>query len=301
MRSVKVLSVCLLAVFVAAAMAATSASAAPEWGQCYAAPSARYIDANCTEKAKKHLSVYLGNYEWRGDVPPMTKPFESTSIASPLILAATYTGGVAGLVEVQCASESDEGELSGAKEARVVVVRFKGCETTSSSFTGIVKCENPGGNSGEVIFKTLKGKLGYIHKPTRQVGLLLTPESSAPFPRPFAEFECGAYTIVVGRGVPTAACAYSPNPKCGDDGVISAITPVDVMSQQFTELSVPAVSDPFENFPSEFEGTGTRRSLESRIFETNLPSTSSGWAQAAEELATLIEPKVPLEAWEIKA
>ncbi len=299
MRAIRVLGVCVVTVLVTAAVAATSASAAPEWGQCYAMPAARYINSNCTEKAKKKMGVYQGSYEWRGDVSPMTKPFESMGAASALILAANYAGGVTGLVEVECASESDEGELSGAKEVRMMTVKFKGCETLSSSFTGIVKCENPGGNSGEVVFNTLKGKLGYINKPSHDVGMLLMPESTGPFPRPFVEFECGAYTIVVGRGVPTAGCAYFPNPKCGDDGVISAITPANEMSRQFTEVFRRGVTNPFENEPSEFEGTGTRRSLESRIFKT---TTTSNWAQAAEELTTVMEPKAaPPEAWEIKA
>jgi hypothetical protein len=301
MRAIRVLGVCMVAMLVAATVAATSASALPEWGQCYAMPATKYINSSCTEKAKKHLGAYQGSYEWRGDVPPMTKPFESASAANALILAATYSGSVAGVVEVRCTSESDEGELSGTKEVRTVIARFKGCEALPGSFTGSVKCENPAGNSGEVIFSTLEGKLGYIDKPDKEVGMLLTPESTSPFPRPIVEFECGAYTIVAGRGVPTATCAYAPDPKCGDDGVISAITPVNLMSHQFTELSVRAVANPFENAPSEFENTGTRRSLESRIFKTNLPSTTSDWAQAAEELTTVMEPKAPLEAWEIKA
>jgi hypothetical protein len=64
MRHVRMLGLCLVAVFAMAAVATTSASAL-EWGQCYhfGPIGGKYTDSNCTKKAKKNTAgEYLGEY-----------------------------------------------------------------------------------------------------------------------------------------------------------------------------------------------------------------------------------------------
>ena len=67
MRHVRMLGLCLVAVFALAAVAAAgSASAAePEWGHCIAKKKAVYADSNCTTVATKHgVPDHKGAYEW---------------------------------------------------------------------------------------------------------------------------------------------------------------------------------------------------------------------------------------------
>ncbi len=66
MRHVRMLGLCLVAVFALVAVAASSASAAePEWGHCIAKKKSVYSDSNCQNVATKHgLPDHKGAYEW---------------------------------------------------------------------------------------------------------------------------------------------------------------------------------------------------------------------------------------------
>ena len=70
MKHVKIIGLCLVAVFALVAVAASSASAAePEWGHCVAVKSkGHYEDSNCTKEdfkeSKSHKRTYKGKFEW---------------------------------------------------------------------------------------------------------------------------------------------------------------------------------------------------------------------------------------------
>ncbi len=70
MRHIRIIGLCLVAVFALVAVAATSASAAePEWGACVSVKSkGHYEDSNCTKEAfkenKAHEKKYKGHFEW---------------------------------------------------------------------------------------------------------------------------------------------------------------------------------------------------------------------------------------------
>ena len=70
MRHVRMLGLCLIAMFAVTAVAASGASAAkftPEWGQCVPTESGsggHYGNAGCTAKVKAYHGQYLGAYEW---------------------------------------------------------------------------------------------------------------------------------------------------------------------------------------------------------------------------------------------
>ncbi len=78
MRHLKLIGLCLVAVFALAAVAATaSASAAePEWGACVPAKKGHYEDSNCAKEKfteKKGVKKYSGKYEWKAGAPATTE------------------------------------------------------------------------------------------------------------------------------------------------------------------------------------------------------------------------------------
>jgi len=64
-RQVKIMGLALVAAFAVAAVAASSAFALPEWGQCYEKTGGKYSDSNCQVKAKVVNKVSNGTHEWR--------------------------------------------------------------------------------------------------------------------------------------------------------------------------------------------------------------------------------------------
>jgi hypothetical protein len=73
-RHVRMLGLCLVALFALTAVAAVgSASAAnPEWGACIEAKKGHYEDSSCTKekfKESKGVKKYLGKYEWKAGAP----------------------------------------------------------------------------------------------------------------------------------------------------------------------------------------------------------------------------------------
>lgn len=177
-----------------------------------------------------------------------------------------YYGYSIGINEIECTSETAEGELSGTKGASDVHVVFHGCHY------GGDKCYNlfKGGNKsepeeGEIAVNELEGELGYINKANKEVGVVLHPVGTPTAPAtsvPFVEFECnhGALFVVVGKGgaenKPPQTNAkgewensfghaveepwyYHLNgkgePEGGNDGIISPITPVDQMTSEYTQ------------------------------------------------------------------
>jgi hypothetical protein len=73
-RHVRMLGLCLVALFALTAVAAVgSASAAnPEWGACIEAKKGHYEDSSCTKekfKESKGVKKYSGKYEWKAGAP----------------------------------------------------------------------------------------------------------------------------------------------------------------------------------------------------------------------------------------
>ena len=81
LRQVRMLGLCLTAMFVLAAVAASTASAKlPEWGGCEAKAEGKYEDSACTVKA--HPKKTNGHYEWYGGASFGAKDTESTGSPS---------------------------------------------------------------------------------------------------------------------------------------------------------------------------------------------------------------------------
>lgn len=216
-------------------------------------------------------------------------------------------------VEVECESENNQGEISGAKNVSNVQVVFRGCK-----LFGAIPCSN-GSTKGEVVVNTLKGELGYINRSEKKVGILLTPAKKNG---EFTRFECAYLTTVVGVGNKKEGAFYVQGAKypsgcageCdgatpseekhgGYDGIISPITPVNQTSSQYTQVftieEVPAHSGSFNaiNVPSKFEGKHID-ALEDWVYNVEEPTSASAWSAAGE---TITNVNTSEEAGEIKA
>ncbi|MFI5091399.1 MAG: hypothetical protein ACHP7P_15265 [Terriglobales bacterium] len=303
------LGLCLVAVFAVAAVAATSASALPEWGKCekVAPKTGAFTDANCTVKAKPLNS---GEFKWRQGKELAPLKFSGENVGSGGVLATDFDtceggshnerrvprsrceegGGTQARspVQIECESEHNTGEAVGAKTVANVSVKFLGCKVFGS-----VPCSN-GPKEGEIQVNPLKGSLGYINKAEKKVGVLLEPSKKHG---DFASFNCGGVlATTVGVGNVTEGAYYLPEKTGGYDGVISPITPVNTMTSKYEQVyTVNPETD--ENIPSKFEGKHIEL-LEDYLFLPTEPQESTMWSPSGEEITNV---NTPAEEGEIKA
>ncbi len=280
MRHVRMLGLCLVAAFAIAAIAAVSASAAtPEWGQCFEKTGGKYSDSNCQTKAKKGS----GTFEWRKGPEVAHKKFTGEGgigILNTLVREETESGPTEPIaVFVECKTETAHGEATGKSEVAHVIVKFFGC----AGF-GVIPCTNTG-VEGEVEVEPLKGKLGYINKGKKEVGVVLNPQLKNG---QFAQFICGGFLVTkVGVGNKKEKPYYPP--KGGGDGIISPITPVNEMSA--TETQVYTANESDENIPNKFEG-GKLQVLEALLHNGE---EFGLWGPAGEEIENVNTAEEPVE------
>jgi hypothetical protein len=303
MRHLRMIGLCLVAVFAIASVAATSASALPEWGQCFKkGPGSKYTDANCQKKSTLKTP---GEFEWRKSTEVTQKQFTGAGAAGTLsttfILCEPKPKREPGTcaskgeeelqlpVQVECETESANGEASGSKEVKNVAVIFKGCKSLGSA------CSNTP-TEGEIRVNPLKGALGYISKLKKEVGVLLTPAKAKG---DFAVFTCAAVnlTVTVGVGNAKEGAAYSPETTGGYDGIISPVTPVNQMTAALTQ--VYAINGADENIPSKFEGKHIDL-LEDFTNNPSEPAVSTKWSKAGESITNVNHQRSGEEV-EIKA
>ncbi len=209
---------------------------------------------------------------------------------------------------VSCQGETNTGEAVGKNGLANVKVTFTGCE-----LFGLFPCHSAGAAEGEVKVNLLKGKLGWLNKGAKEVGVLLEPAHKKGT---FAEFSCleGTFEIAVGVGndkegaaytasgcLPGACGATTPEEEKhgGYDGIVSPITPVNAMTSTYEQ--VYKVNKVGENIPGKLEGKHID-DLESWLGGIEEGSeehfASLDWMRAGEELTNVNTPE---EAGEIKA
>ena len=227
MRHVRMLGLCLAAVLAVGAYAVSSASAL-EWGKCAAKAGGKYSDANCTVKAHPSGS---GSHEWlKASEVAAKRVSEGKSANVPFAGHNVGSGGVlstSGLIcepeselvprwkclenggtvvdneglSVECTAETNTGEAVAKSNVGNVNVTFTGCTVFGSA-----PCESTGAASGEIKTSTLKGKLGYINKTAKEVGVLLEPAAHHGH---FALFTCaGVVETTVGVGSKKVGAFY---------------------------------------------------------------------------------------------
>jgi hypothetical protein len=260
-------SVFAVAVLVAA-VSATSAVALPEIGRCVAkAGTGKYKNANCTEKAGTKPAEK--QFEFLHGTPAHAIGEESTGAVEPF--GETERG-----LRMTCTGETAVGEFKEVtgkiKEVTNLVRKFTGCLVPVSK----APCQNEA--AGEVVFKPMSGKLGYISgkgTPSPVAGLELHPLIKKSL---MAEFTCtGVGTFKVGEGLGK-----------GRDCFISAIGPVNLMTAAFTVQMKGTVG--IEE-PTHFEGSLLNCQPEVRLGE-------GGWEKAAGNVTSLL---TNLQELEIKA
>ena len=329
MRHVRMLGLCLIAVFAVAAVAATSASALPEWGRCEAKTGGNYTDANCTVKAKPKGS---GSYEWKKgteigadrftgssegkggllytefpECEEQVSPYnhyEATTRASCAAKGGERKNEGHGYV-IECAEENSSGEAVGKDELKNIAVTFTGCK-----LFGTIPCQN--GHAEEITTNTLKGKLGYIDKANKEVGVLLEPAKAKGT---FSVFNCPGFPVDISVGVGNskegaAHTSTGCDQECpgatpaeekhgGYDGIISPITPVNTMTSAYTQEY--KVTEP-NNCPENTVGPNNEPKLENKhidvleLLQTN-PTTHESlmFGCAAEEITNVATPNTPGE------
>ena len=258
MKRMRIMGLCLVAVFAFAAFAASSASALPEVERCIekVEVKSKYTDANCNVKAVKGN----GTHELSKEYP--NAGFTGTSGTSFL---ETESG-----TKITCSSSSATGKWdadfggtgkpSPIKEAETVVATFKGCSL------GVAKknCQTAGDPTGEIVTNSLEGPLGYLSKAKKEVGAELKPHVKKGT---FATFECEGFgKISVGEGTG----------KLGDCIIAAVTSPVDTTTTSGTELYT-GIKGPEgqEQTPQHFEGKTTHCNLESKIGE-------GGWERSVQ-------------------
>jgi hypothetical protein len=293
----RLIALAALSVVTALALAASSASALPEFGQCFVQPKheGKYTNNVCTKKALKVEEKFTGEFEWRkaSEIEAAKRKVEGTG--GETVLTANYTICEPGsdvraqkcregetervdAAHVTCESEVSHGDLSGTKNLSNVTITLHGCKL--HFFGEASSCSNTS-TEGEIQVSALKGQLGFINKKAtpREAGLLLNAAKKGGklFSAPCED----GFAVALGQGNEAEGCVY-PLTHCGGDGFISAIGPVNTMG---TELNVVASVNEAEaeNVPSKFEGKALEV-LESYLFAPGTPGTSmwskAGWASS---------------------
>ena len=274
MKRMRIMGLCLVAVFAFAAFAASSASALPEVERCIEKVEVKSNTRTRTATSKP--SKATGHTNSRKNIPH--SGFTGTSGTSFL---ETESG-----TKITCSSSSATGEWdadfgstgkpSPIKESENVVATFKGCSL------GVAKknCQTAGDPTGEIVTNTLLGPLGYLSKAKKEVGAELKPMVKKGT---FATFECEGFgKILVGEGTG----------KLGDCIIAAVTSKTDEETTSGTELYT-GIKGPEgqEQTPQHFEGKTTHCNLESKIGE-------GGWERSVQNQEETLKFE---EAGEIRA
>jgi hypothetical protein len=180
MRRIRIVGLCLVAVFATTAVAASSASAAlPELYECAKAVkvgkvyTGKYNDKKCSEKNE----AGTGKYELQPGVGK-GKVFKGKGKVATL-----HTPAIGG--EVTCKTNKSEGKNSSPTTQSGVVAIFKTCTSLGK------KCTSAGAKVGEIKTNPLGGVFGYISKAPLKVGVDLTGEGG----KDSADFTCEGLVI----------------------------------------------------------------------------------------------------------
>lgn len=193
MRRIKMMGLCLVAVFALAGVAVSSASAElPEFQVCAKAEkigktyNGKFNDKNCTSANEKGEGKYeLKNWEAAKKFGVKGKNGVSTLDSYiPENEATPWTGGTV-VGTVTCKSGKSEGTITGPKTTSITV-EFKTCSSEGK------KCTSPGAKTGVIKTKTLTATLGYINKAEKIVG----SDVEAADKGVSAEFSCEGLEIV---------------------------------------------------------------------------------------------------------
>jgi hypothetical protein len=178
MKRMRIMGLCLVAVFSLALVAVSSASATePAFFECKAVGAGKGTFSKGCKVAKKG-----GGFEPTEGVGK-GKIFKGKGGSATL-----HTPAVKG--EITCTSFKDEGKITSPKNINKIISTFSGCSTLGK------KCKSAGQKAGTIKTMPLKGEIGYISAANHEVGVDLTAEGAD-----LADFECEGITVKVNGSV----------------------------------------------------------------------------------------------------
>jgi hypothetical protein len=254
MRRIRIMGLCLVAVFAMGAITAGTASAvAPEFGQCLkkaTSGGAGFSDSKCN---KAVASGAL--YEWVAGAVAGKEHFTSTGTTATLKTSGGKT--------VTCSKENSTGEYlkDGTNKKESTTVNFTSCK--ASGFT----CTTAGDKTGELTTNPLIGEVGFENSAKTKTALKLEP---APGHEGFfIKFSCiGLKVEVIGNNPAKPLCKPKIEPPCvggAEHGILVPIKP-NVMAEK--EALKYKENEAGEQIPSKWEGSPKETYLESDFEET---------------------------------
>lgn len=187
MIRVRLVGLCLVAMFaISVGVAASASAAAPEYGRCEKAEkvgtsyTGKFSNSGCTKEVPESERAKKGKYEWH----PGAVKAKQTSKGGKAILEE------AGRYAVGCESEESTGEYSGTKTVKHVIVKFKRCEAP-----GLI-CTSEGQERGDLETVPLEGRVVWENEAKHKTAFDLVPEGGGDF----IEFNCGGTLTVAVRG-----------------------------------------------------------------------------------------------------
>src|ERR1700730_1069338 len=146
MKRIRIVGLCLIAAFVMTAVAAATASAAPDYGKCTKAAAGKGTKSSATCTVAK----VGGSYEWE----PLTAHVAFTTAIKEATLATLET---VKKEKVVCKGETSTGNFLNSTEVETTPT-FTGCEALK------LKCSTPGQPEGTIAVGALQGELGIEKK-----------------------------------------------------------------------------------------------------------------------------------------
>jgi hypothetical protein len=239
MRHVRMLGLCLVAVFAFGAIAAASASAKqmPEWGECEKVEEGvegKYTDSNCTVRAPRRHGIYTGEYEWS----EKNGRFHG-SILAPETTSVTVETAAGHKIECTHVQAETSMTLFGPYGAITPLWLLEGCESEGQPCTTISIGSDPGNISNALYWLEEEGlrwtgQLGIIEgkgTPNPVVGLSYTSDNTntgerEPFFTPIS-CEGSLGTVLLGGD------KEKPH-GLGNNSFIGVVTPVNQMTEELT-------------------------------------------------------------------
>jgi hypothetical protein len=182
----KMMGLCLVAVFaLTAALSASASAAEPAFYECHKLTTkpykGKFTDKKCSVAAtpEQEAAGKVNKYELQEGIGAKGKPFKGKGGKATL-----HTPKVGGVVE--CKSFKDIGSIATPTTENKVVSTFTSCTSLGK------KCTSPAAKAGSIVTNNLAGELGYINKAKKEVGVLLKAETGSVL----AEFNCEGLEIV---------------------------------------------------------------------------------------------------------
>jgi len=259
MRRIRIVGLCLVAVFALSAVVATAAQAEfpekfPAFAKCVKAKvkgKGRFNDKNC--QVPNMGGKASGGFELESAA--------GTALTSKTTASTLVTPGI-GIVK--CKAGTDTGEITG-EQSGTDTVTFTSCEVFGK------KCTSEGQKEGTIKTFVLDTTLGFINKEKGEVGVSLTGTGPGGLS---AEFNCGGKFLV----------------KTGGSVIGQVTKDVNVSSTSSTEIfkEVEGVQSPLS-----FEG-GPEQRLETEfvtadpevLFPSNETATATIKSKGAGEVVT---------------